>query len=175
MNFYTRTYHENEQELPVSSQRTFPPAPYPRNYVHCVFEDLYEVVQAVHALRADGHNAGDIHVMSRWDYIEAVEHKRQQQCCLSKMLTRFLNFLDVGFGEVYLYEALRGSHLLMVRLSGRQQVERVGDILMSHLARRIIYVDAWTVTYLSPPHEERGSWVRCNLLYRSLWSLSVPD
>ena len=161
MSSYRPTYHENEEKdemasPPVSSQRTFPPAPFPRTYVHCVFDDLYDVVHAVYALRADGHNAGDIHVMSCWDYVEAVERERQQQGSLSKLLRRLFDFLDEGFGDVYLREALQGNHVLMVRLSRAQQIKRVCDMLMLHHARRVRYVDTWTVTYLSPSTEEVG-------------------
>ena len=159
MSSYRPTYHEDKDghEIalpPVSSQQTFPPAPFPRKYIHCVFDDLYDLVQAVYALRADGHNAGDIHVMSCWDYIEAVEHKCQQQSYLPTMLTRFFDFLDEGLGEVYLHEALRGTHLLMVRLSHSEQIKRVRDMLILHHSRTIRYVDTWTVTYLSPSREE---------------------
>ncbi len=35
-------------ELSVSSERTFPAAPFPRKYVHSVFDDLQDAVQAVH-------------------------------------------------------------------------------------------------------------------------------
>jgi hypothetical protein len=155
MSSYARTYHENEIELlPVSSKRTFPPAPFPRKYVHCVIDDLYYVVQAVHALRADGHDAANIHVMSCWDYVAAVEHRHEQRSRLSKVLTRFLSFLDEGFGDSYLHEALRGNHILMVRLSRYEQIKRVRDMLILHNARIIKYVDTWTVTYLSPPLAE---------------------
>lgn len=117
MNSYAKSYNESEYELlPATSERTFPPAPFPRMYVHCVIDDLYYVVQAVHALRADGSNARDIHVMACWDFVEAVERRQQQQSQLSKMLKRLLSFFDEGFSDAYL----------------------------------IKYVDAWTVTDLSP-------------------------
>lgn len=150
MNSYVQTYNESEYELlPVSSERTFPPAPFPRKYVHCVIDDLYYAVQAVHALRADGSNARDIHVMASWDFVEAAEH-RQQQSHLSMRLMRLLSFFDEGFGNVYLHEALRGHHILMVRLSSNERMEQVRDMLARHYAHLIKYVDTWTVTDLSP-------------------------
>jgi hypothetical protein len=99
MSFYKPTYYENKEEYeivfsPVSSQRTFPRAPFPRKYVHCVFDGLSDVVQAVYALGAAGHNAEDIHVMSCWDYVAAVEHERQQQGSLSTLLRGLFDFLS---------------------------------------------------------------------------------
>jgi len=151
VNSYAKSYHESEYALlPATSERTFPPAPFPRMHVHCVIDDLYYVVQAVHALRADGSNARDIHVMACWDFVEAVERRQQQQSHLSKMLKRLLSFFDEGFSDVYLHEALRGHHILMVRLSSNEQMEQVRDILARHDAYLIKYVDIWTVTDLSP-------------------------
>jgi hypothetical protein len=149
---YEKSHNEREYELlPATSERTFPPAPFPRMYVHCVIDDLYNVVQAVHALRAAGSNARDIHVMACWDFVEAVERRQQrQQSRLSKMLKRLLSFFDEGFSDVYLHEALRGHHILMVRLSSNEQLEQVRDILARHDAYLIKYVDTWTVTDLSP-------------------------
>jgi hypothetical protein len=151
VNSYAQTNNENEYaSLLVSSKRTFPPAPYPRKYVHCVIDDLYYAVQAVHALRADGSNARDIHVMASWDFVEAVERKEQRQSHLSKMLMRLLSFFDESFGDVYLHEARRGHHILLVRLSSNERMEQVRDMLARHYAHLIKYVDTWTVADLSP-------------------------
>ncbi|HZU66405.1 MAG TPA: hypothetical protein VFA09_03935 [Ktedonobacteraceae bacterium] len=150
MRSYQQKYdqHQDEKAL-VSSQQSIPPAPFPRNYVHCVFDNLYDLVQAVHTLRADGHNSGDIHVMSCWDYVAAVEREREHQNSLLKMLTSLYGFLDESFGEVYLQEARKGNHMLMVRLSSSRQLKRVSDVLMLYHARMVRYVDTWTVMYLS--------------------------
>ena len=75
---YMKTYEDYEQ-LPVSSERTFPAAPYPRTYIHSVLDDLYDAVQAVHALRSMDVNPGDIHVMASWDYVEAVEQRKRKR------------------------------------------------------------------------------------------------
>ena len=147
---YVKTYEEYEQ-LPVSSERTFPAAPYPRTYIHCVLDDLYDAVQAVHALRSMDFDPGDVHVMASWDFVEAVERRQQRQNRLAKMLMRFLTFLDEGFGDTYLHEALRGHHILTVRLSRNEQILQVRDVLASHHTRLIKYVDTWTVTDLPPP------------------------
>lgn len=146
---YVKTYEEYEQ-LPVSSEHTFPAAPYPRTYIQCVLDDLYDAVQAVHALRSIDFDPGDIHVMASWDFVEAVEHRQQRQNCLTKMLTRFLTFLDEGFGDIYLHEALRGHHILAIRLSRNEQILQVRDVLAFHHARLIKYVDMWTVADLPP-------------------------
>lgn len=151
MNSYAQSYNESEYKLlPVSSEKTFPSAPFPRKYVHCVIDDLYYAVQAVHALRADGSNTRDIHVMACWDFLEAVERRQQQQRRLSQTLRRLLSFFDEGFGDVYLHEAFRGRHILMVRISSNERMEQVRDMLARHYAHLIKYVDSWTVIDLSP-------------------------
>ncbi len=154
MNSSARIYDENEDEnvvslLPVSSRRTFPPAPFPGKHIHCVIDDLDYLVQAVHALRADGHDAANIHVMTCWDYVAAVERRDRLRGRLAKILARFLSLLDDDSGDIYLREALRGNHVLMVRLSRYEQTKRVRDMLILHNAYLIRYVDTWTVTDLS--------------------------
>jgi hypothetical protein len=121
-----------------------------------VIDGLEYIVQAVLALHADGFDAGDIHVMSCWDYTDAVEQRQQRQNYLFKALARLLSFLDEGFGDVYLQEALRGHHILMVHLRNDEQKERVRAMLASHYAHHIKYVDTWTVADL-PPSPERSA------------------
>ncbi len=147
-----KTFDEFEayEQLLVSSQRIFPAAPFPRKYLHCVIDDLYHVVEAVHALRAAGYDAGDIHVMACWDFVEAFERRQRRQSRLSKALTRLCSFIDEGFGDAYLHEAVRGHHILAVRLYRKGQVEQVRDVLTLHYARLMKYVDTWTVTDLVP-------------------------
>jgi hypothetical protein len=148
----TKTYDEFEgyEQSPVSSQRTFPPAPFPRKFVHCVIDDLYYVVEAVHALRAAGYDAGDIHVMACWDFVEAAERDYQQQRGLVRALTSFLSLMDGDFGHVYLQEALRGRHFLAVRLSRYEQMEQVRELLKHHYAHLMKYIDIWTSADLLP-------------------------
>lgn len=154
---HSQTYNEAQYELlPVSSEQTFPTEPFPCKYVHCVIDDLYYAVQAVHALRADGSDVRDIHVMASWDFVAAVENRRRQQSHLSKMLMSLHTFLDEGFGDVYLREALRGHHILMVRLSCKERMEQVRDMLALHYAHLIKYVDTWTVIDLSPASKHSG-------------------
>lgn len=139
-----------DEQVPVSSERTFPAAPFPRNYVHCAIDDLHSTVKAVLALRAAGYDARDIHVMASWDFEEAVERRHQQQSCLTKALMRFLSFMDEGFGDVYLHEVRRGRHILMVRLSSNEHLEQVRALLTLHYAHLMKFVDTWTVTDLPP-------------------------
>jgi hypothetical protein len=153
---YVKTYEEYEQ-VPVSSERTFPAAPYPRMYIHCVLDDLYDAVQAVYALRSMDISQGDIHLMPSWDYVEIVERKQQRQNRLAKMLTRFLTFLDEGFGDVYLHEALRGHHILAVRLSRNEQILKVHNVLASPHTRLIKYAGTWTVADLPPTRYESST------------------
>jgi hypothetical protein len=140
-----KTYDINEQ-LPVSSERRFPVSPFPRQYVHCIVDELRYAVQAVYVLRAAGYDARDIHVMASWDYVEAAERRYQQQSHLTRILTRILSLLDEDFSNVYLDAAQRGKHILLVRLPAIEHLERVRDLLVSQHAYLIKYVDAWTVT-----------------------------
>jgi hypothetical protein len=130
------------EHLSVPSQRTFPAAPFPRKYVHSVFDDLPNAMQAVHALQAAGYDVRDIHLMASWDYMEAVERRRT--------LMDFLFSIDY---DVYLHEARRGRYILAVRLSSYQQTAQMRDLLAPHHAHLIKYIDTWTVTDLSPSPE----------------------
>jgi hypothetical protein len=141
---------QDAYRLPVSSRREFPARPFPNKYIHCVINDLQYLVQAVYTLRNAGFHADDIHVMASWDFIEAVERKNRQQNRFSKMLMRFLSFIDDGFGNVYLREARKGNHILMVYLPCDRQAGHVHAILTAHYASLIKYVDTWTVTDLPP-------------------------
>src|SRR5260221_5117256 len=76
INIQSSKAHDTVEQLPVSSQRTFPPAPFPRKYVHSVFDDLQDAMQAVHALRAAGYDVRDIHLMAGSDFLGAVEGRR---------------------------------------------------------------------------------------------------
>jgi hypothetical protein len=139
---------ETYEQLMVASQRVFPVAPYPRKYVHSVFDDMQDVVQAVQALRTAGYEAGDIHVMSGWDFVEAIEHRYEQQNRLSQSLTRL--FFDYGFDDIYLHEARRGHYILAVRPSSYGQIMKVRDLLAPHHARLMKYIDTWTFADLIP-------------------------
>jgi hypothetical protein len=146
-------YHVDEQ-LPVSSQRTFPAAPFPRKYIHCVIDELDHLVQAVHALRSVGFDARDIHVMACWDFVEAVERKYRWQSGLANALTRFLSVMDEDFSYAYLHQALQGKHFLAVRLSRHEQMHQVRELLRLHFAHLMKYIDTWTIADLVPPREQ---------------------
>ena len=118
----TITQDTNEL-LSVSSERTFPAAPFPRKYVHSVFDDLQDARQAEHTLRAAGFDARDIHIMTGWDYVEAVERRQT-----------LLSFLSSFDHDVYLREAQRGRRILVVRPSSYEQLEQVHKLLAPHHA-----------------------------------------
>jgi hypothetical protein len=150
---YLKTLDTYEQ-LPVSSEQTFPAAPFPRKHVHCVIDNLRDAVHAVYALRAAGYDAKDIHVMACWDFVEAVERAHQQKNGLSKLLSSIISYFDEGFGKVYLREARLGRHVLTVHLLRNEQLEQVRDLLASHNAHLIKYVDTWTVADLLPSRND---------------------
>jgi hypothetical protein len=147
---YRNTQFEYE-EIPVSSERRLPEAPYPRQYVHCAFSELERVVRAVYGLRAAGYPASDIHVLTSWDFVETVEREQQQQNSLLRAFRRLSSSIDEGFGDTYLRAARRGEHILAVRVPEKERLAQVRDLLAFHRARLIKYVDTWTVMDLTPP------------------------
>jgi hypothetical protein len=130
------------EQLSVSSERTFPAAPFPRTYVHSVFDDLQDAMQAVQALRAADYAARDIHLMASWDYMEAIERRQSPM--------DFFSSIDEDIVDAYLHEARRGHHILAVRLSRYEQILRVRNLLAARQAHLIKYVDTWTFANLLP-------------------------
>ncbi len=138
----SRKTPDTVEQFPVSSQRTLPAAPFPRKYVHSVFDDVQDAVQAVHVLRAAGYDGRDIHLMTSGDFVEAVERRRT-----------FLDFLFSIDYDVYVHEARQGHHILAVRLARHEQKEQVRDLLAPHHAYLMKYVDTWTMTDLISARE----------------------
>ena len=132
----------------VSSQRTFPAHPFPRNYLHCILDDLDLAVQAVHALRADGFQTSDIHLMASWDFIEAIEGRRQPKGRFAKTLRQVLT--DDGLYDLYLCEAQHGRHVLSVRLTKHRHLEQVRRLLTPLGAHLMKYVTTWIKADLLP-------------------------
>ncbi len=135
--------------FPVSSERTFPGAPFPHKYIHCVVNDLKEAVHAVYALSVAGYDARNIHVMASWDFVEAIERKQQRQGSFARLVARLIAFLDEGVGDVYVNAARQGQHVMHVRLMRGDEVEPICNLLASHGAYLMKHVDTWTVTDLS--------------------------
>ena len=130
---------DTEELLELSFEKTVPEAPFPRKHVHSVFDDPRDASRAAQALRAAGFDAGDIHIMKGWDYVEAVERRHT--------LLSFLTSLD---NDSYVLEARRGHYFLAVRLSGHEQMKQVRDLLASHRAHHVKYIDTWTTAELIP-------------------------
>lgn len=129
--------HRYEQQRAVSSERTFPAAPFPRKYIHMAFHDLQDAVQAFIALLDADYDAGYIHLMTGRDFVEAVE---QRQTLFSSLCS---------FDEdVYLHDAKRGYHMLSVRPAGSEQVQQIRELLAPYGARSMTYVDTWTMAVL---------------------------
>src|SRR5579859_7812797 len=53
-----------DEQLSLTSQQTFPAAPFPCKYVHSVVDTLQDAAQAVLALQAAGCDTRDIHLMT---------------------------------------------------------------------------------------------------------------
>jgi len=127
------------EQLSVSSEQKFPAAPFPRKYVHSVFNDRQDALQAVQALHEAGYNAGNIHILANTNYIEAVG---RGQTLISSLTSTDL--------DAYLDEARHGRTILAVRLTSTAQMEQVRDLLAPHRAHRMKYIDTWTVAQLLP-------------------------
>lgn len=127
------------QQVVVSTMRTFPAAPFPRKYIHSVFNNLEDAMHALLTLLVAGYDAKDIHIMTGHDLIEALEQ--------SQTLISFLCSSDY---DVYLNEGKRGRHILAVRLSNYEQIQQVRDLLAPHHAYLMKYIDTWTVAPLIP-------------------------
>ncbi len=145
---YAATY-EGYGQPSLSSQLTFPVAPFLKKYVHSVFDDLQQARQAVQALHDAGYDARSVHLMQGQEFVAAVEQRHQQQSRLLETLMRFFSSTDDGFfGDVYLQEARRGHHILAVHLPRAEHVLHVRDLLVPYQARLIKYVGTWAVTDL---------------------------
>ncbi len=154
---YPTTYDGHAQSS-LPSRQTFPPAPFPRKYVHSVIDDLRQAEQAVHALQAAGYDARDIYLFAGQEFAAAVEHRLQQKNGLSETLLRFFASTDEGFfGDAYLHAARRGHYILIVHLPRAEQMERVRDLLAPYHAYLIKYIGTWTVTDLPSCSMSQGA------------------
>jgi hypothetical protein len=145
---YPTTY-DGSARSSLPTQQMFPPTPFPRKYVHSVFKDLQQAEQAIQALHDAGYDARDIHLLASQEFVAAIEHRLQQKNALSETLMRFFASTDDGFpGDMYLHEARRGHHILVVYLPRAEQMEQVRDLLAPYHAHFIKYIGTWTVTDL---------------------------
>jgi hypothetical protein len=143
-----KTRNANEQ-LSVSSQQMLPGAPFLRKSVYSVIDDLQQAEQAVQALWDAGYATIDIHLFASEQFVAAVEHRNQQHSRLLRALLRFFTSTDDGFfGDVYLHEAGRGHHIVVVYLPRAERLEQVRDLLVPYHMHHMKYVGTWTVTDL---------------------------
>lgn len=125
-----------EQKI-LSTEQTFPAAPFPRKYIHAAFHDFQDAVQAFIVLLGSGYDARDIHLMKGGDFIEAVEQRQTP-----------VGFFCSSDDHLYLREAKRGKHMLSVRFSTYERMNQVRDLLAPYGAYSMTYVDTWSVTPL---------------------------
>ena len=143
------TTYEGDAMLTLLVQQTFPPAPYPRKYVHSAIDDLQQAEQAVQALQAAGYDGSRIYLFASQEFVAALEHRLRQHSRLSNRLSRFFASTDDGFpGDVYLQEAQCGHPILVVHLTRPEQMQQVRDLLAPYCAHHIKYIGTWTVTDL---------------------------
>ena len=140
------TTYESSTQSSLSAQQTFPPIPFPRKYVYSVIDDLHQAEQAVQALQNAGYYAQDIHLFASRQFVAAVEQISQQHSRLAEALLRFFISTDDGFfGDVYLDEARRGHHILVVHLPRTERMEQMRELLVLYHSHYIKYVGTWTV------------------------------
>ena len=127
------------EESSITSGRALPTTPFPRKYVHSVFTDRQDALQAAQSLRNAGYGASDIYVLTCADYAEAMDRGQTVFSSLTSM--------DL---DVYLDEARRGRTILAVRPASYGQIEQVRDLLAPHGAYLARYIDTWTMAQLLP-------------------------
>ena len=127
------------EELSISCGRTLPTTPFPRKYIHGVFDDRQDALRAAESLRGAGYDVRDMYVLTYADYLEAMER--------GQTLFGSLTSTDL---DVYLDEARHGRTIMAVRLASRGQMEQVRDLLAPHRAHLVRYIDTWTMAQLLP-------------------------
>ena len=127
------------EQSPVSTNRVLPARPFPRKYVHSVFANVQDARRAALALRAAGFDEQSIYMLSGRDFGEAVSQGQSP--------FDFLTSMDY---DVYLREASRGRTFVSVRPTSYDQLKQIRDLLAPHNARRVNYIDTWTMSPLLP-------------------------
>ena len=129
----------NREQVPSFTQKTLPPAPFPRKYVHCVFADVQDARQAAQALFVAGYEEQNIHVLERGDFVDAISKVRSP-----------LGIFSSTDHDEYLREAHSGRTFLVVRPTNRAQLNEIRDVLAPHGATLVTYIDTWTKAKLLP-------------------------
>ena len=135
----TRNAQKTSEELSVTFERALPTSPFPRKYVHSVFDGRHAARSAAQSLHDAGYDARDIYVLAYAEYAEAMER--------GQMFPGSLSSSDL---DVYLDVARHGRTILAVRLASSGQMEQVRDLLAPYGAHLVRYVDTWTVARLLP-------------------------
>jgi hypothetical protein len=130
---------ESYEQVYQSSETLFPAAPFPKKYVHSVFNDPQDAVEAVFTLLAAGYDANTIHILSSQQYMEAVERGQ----------TRFASLTSMDLDD-YLEEASRGHAMLVMRPASYGQLMQIRNLLAPHHAHLMKYIDTWTTSDLIP-------------------------
>ena len=125
------------EQLSTSMERKIPATPFPRKFVLSVFVDLQDARQAAYALRAEGFNERDIHILQSHEFVKSVTQDQSP--------FEIITAIDY---DIYLREARRERFFLAVRPGSYEQLEQIRDLLAPHHAYLANYIDTWTVTEL---------------------------
>ena len=132
------------------SQRTNqePTRPLPMNYViGGVIDSLQEAEQAVQTLQGAGYSDQDILLIPSQDFIEAIQQRRQQTSAFNRAMHAFSVSSDEGFpADLYLRQARKGSHMLAVYASTREQAQKIAQLLSTYDVHLLKYFSRWAVT-----------------------------
>ena len=128
---------KNDICLTHSMEPTFPANPFPRKYVHCVFDDGHDATQAVLTLLAASYAAASMYILVGQDYLDTLEQRQTFPGSLISM--------DM---EGYVREARRGHSILVIQPKCYEQIRQLRHLLMPHHAHLMRYIDTWTITEL---------------------------
>ncbi len=130
---------KTEKQFASPAKQVYPAAPFPRKYVHCVFDDLQDAVQASLTLLPSDYEGNSIQVLTSQEYLNAIEERQTP--------ASFLTSVDL---DEFLQKASRGCCVLVVRPAYYQQMMQVRHLLVPHLVSHMKYIDTWTTVDLLP-------------------------
>ena len=124
----------------------------PRKLVGGVFDSWQEGEQAVQELVDAGYPAEDITFIPSQDFPSAFQEHVRKEGRFWQMMHHLQVTTDEGsVGELFEAAARQGSHIMIIAVPHREQVDDVSAILFKHSARLVKYIGNWSVEDLFPP------------------------
>jgi hypothetical protein len=124
----------------------------PRKHVVGMLDSLQEGEQAVQALVDAGYHVEDIALIPSQNFALALQERLRKDGLFWRVIHRLQVTSDEGsLSELYLAAAREGSHIIIVYVPQREQVDDVSAILFNQRARLVKYIGNWSVEDLFPP------------------------